>query len=77
MNKVAFVLSIVLFVALVIGAKTYVNWYSSLPVVKVTPDNSVVAVKDGDQYFGPEYIEKREVRRYKKEWVSFDWKPPK
>ena len=66
----------VILVALVIGlgARIYLGWYFSLPVVKMTTDGQVVAVEVQGQHHGPEYME-NVGNRYKKDWVSFDWKP--
>ncbi len=67
----------VILVALMVGlgARYYLDWYFSIPVVKMTPDGQVVAVEVRGQYHGPDYLEKMGVEKYKKHWVSFDWKP--
>ncbi len=73
-NLTVAVSSVFLFVVIIFGAWVYHNWYMSLPVVKYTTDGQIVAVEVQGQYYGPEHMEKV-GDRYKKDWVSFDWKP--
>ena len=56
-----------------VGAVVYLNWYTGLPVVKKTPDGTVVGVEIEGECFGPEY--KKGLERYIVQWVSHDWEP--
>lgn len=49
-----------------------INWYFNLPIVKITPDQRIVAVEIKGESFSPQEVEIGD--RYIKKYVSFEWK---
>lgn len=63
---------VVLVTILILVFNFCIRWYFNLPIVKITPDQRIVAVEIKGESFNPQEVEIGD--RYIKKYVSFEWK---